>query len=84
MQPPRPSRTFLGQAIRELRHERGLTIEGLAAAANMHPTFVSGIERGRYNPSWEKLADLAVALGVRPSEIARRAESLADGAQTGA
>lgn len=83
VQPPRPSRTSLGQTIRELRHDRGLTIEELAASANLHPTYVSGIERGRNNPSWEKLQNLAAALGVRLSDIVLRAEALADEAQTG-
>jgi transcriptional regulator with XRE-family HTH domain len=40
----------------------------------MHPTYLSGIERGRYNPSWDKLCDLSDALGVRLSEIVVRAE----------
>lgn len=81
MPTPRPNRAALGHAIRELRHEHGLTIEGLAADADMHPTFLSGIERGNFNPSWEKLCDLADALNIRPSAIAERAEAIADLAQ---
>lgn len=80
---PRPNRAALGQAVRELRHERGLTIEGLAADADMHPTYLSGIERGNYNPSWDKLCDLAAALSVLPSEIALRAEGIAEQPQVG-
>lgn len=83
MPPPRPSRTALGRAVRELRGERGLTIEELAAEANMHPTFLSGIERGNYNPSWDKLCDLAGALSVRLSEIVLRAEALEQQSRTG-
>ena len=59
----------LGRAIRDRRIERGLTIEALAAAAAMHPTYLSGIERGRYNPSWEKLWALAEALDSRLSQL---------------
>jgi DNA-binding XRE family transcriptional regulator len=62
---------------RELRQDRGLTIEGLAAKADLHPTYLSGIERGRYNPSWDKLCDLAAALDIRLSEIVLRAEGFA-------
>ena len=69
-----PSRAALGRAVRQLRLERGMTIEGLAGAANMHPTYLSGIERGRYNPSWDKLASLAAALDVALSELVREAE----------
>jgi transcriptional regulator with XRE-family HTH domain len=73
----RPSRADLGQAIRNLRQERGLTIEALAANADIHPTYLSGIERGRHNPSWERLCDLATALDVRPSDLALAAEAIA-------
>lgn len=51
-----------------------MTIEELAGAADMHPTYLSGIERGRYNPSWDKLASLAVALKLALSEVVREAE----------
>lgn len=81
MSATRPSRAALGRAVGELRHEGGLTIEGLAAAADMHPTFLSGIERGNFNPSWDKLCDLAAALNVQPSAIVLRAEAIAEQAQ---
>lgn len=52
-----------------------MSIEALAHAAEMHPTYLSGIERGHYNPSWKKLGALAEQLQLPISEIARRAES---------
>jgi transcriptional regulator with XRE-family HTH domain len=64
----------LGRTIRRLRGERELTIEGLALDAGMHPTYLSGIERGRRNPTWNKLADLAEALEVPVSAIILDAE----------
>lgn len=64
----------LGRTIRRLRGERALTIEGLALDAGMHPTYLSGIERGRRNPTWNKLADLAEALEVPVSTIILDAE----------
>jgi transcriptional regulator with XRE-family HTH domain len=51
-----------------------MTIEGLAHASDMHPTYLSGIERGVRNPTWVKLADLARGLGVPLAEIVRDAE----------
>jgi transcriptional regulator with XRE-family HTH domain len=60
--------------VRTLRQERKLTIEALAGDAAMHPTYLSGIERGQYNPSWSKLGALAAALGIELSELARAAE----------
>jgi transcriptional regulator with XRE-family HTH domain len=40
----------------------------------MHPTFLSAIERGQANPSWDKLAILAAALDTPLSGIVRDAE----------
>jgi transcriptional regulator with XRE-family HTH domain len=51
-----------------------LSIEALAAAADMHPTYLSGIERGNFNPSWTKLGGLAAGLGVPVSAIVEAAE----------
>ncbi|HST55237.1 MAG TPA: helix-turn-helix transcriptional regulator [Solirubrobacteraceae bacterium] len=67
----------LGCAIRRLRRARGLTIEDLAFAAGLHPTYLSGIERGERNPTWTKLGGLADALGVSVSMIAQAAEQIA-------
>jgi len=64
----------LGQAVRRLRRARHLTIEALAFEADMHPTYLSGIERGIRNPTWEKLCGLADALNVPLAAIAHGAE----------
>ncbi len=75
MRPAPPTKAHLGAAVRSLRTEAGLSIEALAAAADMHPTYLSGIERGNYNPSWTKLGGLAAGLGVSVSVIVDAAES---------
>lgn len=64
----------LGQAVRRLRRAHHITIEGLAFAAGMHPTYLSGIERGLRNPTWCKLCGLADALEVSVSTLAVVAE----------
>ena len=69
-----PTNAALGVAIRRLRRARKLTIEDLAHAADMHPTYLSGIERGRRNPTWNKLTALALALDIPMSALARDAE----------
>lgn len=69
-----PTNAALGVAIRLLRRARRLTIEDLAFAADMHPTYLSGIERGRRNPTWDKLTALARALDIPVSALARDAE----------
>jgi transcriptional regulator with XRE-family HTH domain len=73
--PTPPTKAQLGAAIRRLRTEADLTLEDLAAAAEMHVTYLSGIERGKNNPSWTKLAGLAIALDIPVSEIAEAAEA---------
>jgi transcriptional regulator with XRE-family HTH domain len=70
-----PSQAHLGRAIRRLREQRSLSIEALAAAADMHPTYLSGIERGRNNPSWTKLRGLAKGLNTTIAAIATAAEA---------
>lgn len=74
--PPSPAQ--LGATIRRLRTDRGLSIESLAAAGGIHPTYLSGIERGQRNPTWAVIGSLAEALGVEISQLARLAEEGGD------
>lgn len=78
--PPTPSSTQLGHAIRRLRLARRLSLESLAGDSQMHPTYLSAIERGLRNPTWIKLCDLAQALKITVSQLARAAEVEAFGA----
>jgi transcriptional regulator with XRE-family HTH domain len=73
-----PTNADLGAAIRRLRHERRQTIEALAFEADMHPTYLSGIERGVRNPTWDKLCGLARALGVSMIALVQTAEQEAE------
>ncbi|HWY18439.1 MAG TPA: helix-turn-helix transcriptional regulator [Solirubrobacteraceae bacterium] len=70
-----PTNPELGRAIRRLRRARKLTIESLAHASNMHPTYLSGIERGRRNPTWSKLTGLADGLGIPVTQLVQDAEA---------
>jgi transcriptional regulator with XRE-family HTH domain len=72
--PKAPTNADLGRAIRHLRKVRRMSIETLAHAADMHPTYLSGIERGRRNPTWEKVSALADALTVSVRALAQAAE----------
>jgi transcriptional regulator with XRE-family HTH domain len=69
-----PSAAQLGAVVRRLRAARGLTLESLAGAAHIHTTYLSGIERGRRNPSWRVVGSVAAALGVEVSKLAKLAE----------
>ncbi|MBR23267.1 MAG: transcriptional regulator [Leifsonia sp.] len=67
--PPSPWRAALGSRVRELRIERDWTQEALAEHADIHTTYVSGIERGRRNVSLDILHRVATALGVEIREL---------------
>jgi transcriptional regulator with XRE-family HTH domain len=69
-----PTNADLGRAIRRLRRAQRMTIEALAFAADMHPTYLSGIERGLRNPTWEKITGLARVLDVSVPFLAQAAE----------
>jgi len=73
-----PAHAALGQALRSARIERGLSQEELALESGLHPTYVSGIERGLRNPSYTSLLRLAETVGVPLSQILTRAEAGSD------
>ena len=58
-----------GRHIRALRHLRGVSQEDVAYDADIHPTYLSGIERGRRNPSLKNIRAIARALNVRTAEL---------------
>ena len=62
-------RRGFGRRVRELRHARGFSQEGLAERAGLHWTYVGGIERGERNPALENINRLAKALGVPLAEL---------------
>ena len=62
-------RKIVGNNIRALRADAGLTLEQLAEKADLSWPYLSEIERGRENISLDKLAQLAKALDVRLSKL---------------
>ncbi len=53
-----------GAAVRQHRTLVRLSQEELAERAGLDRTYISGIERGRRNPSLRNLQNIAEALGV--------------------
>lgn len=76
--PRSPEHAALGEAVRRLRDERGLSQEELADRMDTDFTQVGGIERGLRNPSYETLVRLAAALETRPGEIVSLADRVLD------
>lgn len=68
------SRVTLGQAIRRKREDLGLSQEDFAERANVHRTYISSIELGKVSMGIEIAHALASALGMRLSELIRKAE----------
>ncbi len=64
----------LGIAIRQLREKRRKTQEALAERAGIAVPTLSHIEAGHANPTWATARDIAAALGVSISELAKLSE----------
>jgi transcriptional regulator with XRE-family HTH domain len=58
-----------GAHVRELRRERGISQERLAALAGLDRTYVGGIERGERNVALVNILKLARGLDVEPGEL---------------
>lgn len=69
MAPRSPAHEALGQAIRQARLERGLSQERLGLDADLDRTYVSSIERGHRNPTFDTLVKIADVLGVGPADL---------------
>ncbi len=54
----------VGQYLRSLRNERGLSLRALAELCELSPNTISLVERGETSPSVSTLHRLATALGV--------------------
>lgn len=65
-------RVRVGLNLQGLRRERGLSQEELAHRSDMHQTYLSGIERGRRNPSVLILSRLATALSADLEDLTRK------------
>lgn len=63
-----------GRVLRAARKAKGFSQEQLGAAADLHPTYVSLLERGKNSPSLRALFLLAGALGLQPAELVTRTE----------
>lgn len=60
---------MLKNRINEIRAARGLTFEELAERADMSPSFVSLMARGKRNVSLKNLEKLARALDCQPEDL---------------
>ena len=73
------ARRRLGVRVRCSREERGLTQQSLADVIGIDRTYLSGIENGRRNVSFENLVRLARGLGIPLSELVDGVDVECDG-----
>lgn len=70
-------RRVLAQNVRAAQQALELSQEGLAFAAAIDRTYISGIERATRNPSLRLLARLADALNATPAALLTAREATA-------
>lgn len=63
-----------GRALAARRRKSGHTQESLAEACDLHPTYLSKLERGHKSPTLRVLFRLADAMGVTPSALVKGVE----------
>jgi transcriptional regulator with XRE-family HTH domain len=66
----------LGQAIRQVREQQGVSTSELATATGITRQRIDRLEAGKVNPPLDVLIALADGLGVRASAFIMRAEQL--------
>lgn len=72
---PRPPKTVflskreVGQRLRAIRHERGVSQVELAKALGTYQTTISAVERGARGLTLQQAVRLAGALGASPDDI---------------
>jgi transcriptional regulator with XRE-family HTH domain len=63
-----------GDALRELREERGLSQEAAALTCGIDRSYFGKIERGEKNPTLDTIWKIADAFDTQPSALLARAE----------
>lgn len=64
-------RKLIGKNFGRLRREKGLTQEQIEERSGFSQQYLSGLERGRRNPTVITLYELAQALGVSHVELVK-------------
>ena len=64
-----------GIVLKRLRLENSISQEKLAFKCNLHPTYISLLERSERQPSLSVFCDISTALNLRPSEFMKLLES---------
>ena len=60
---------LFGKKVKELRIERRISQEALAAMCAVHRNFIGRIERGETNIKFDRIMKIAGGLKVKPEEL---------------
>ena len=63
-----------GRAVRQVREQRGLSVEAVAAAAGITDAELEAIEAGHLDPGYCGLLHIPSALGITPTALLLRVE----------
>jgi transcriptional regulator with XRE-family HTH domain len=63
----------LGQTIRDIRMEKGMTREQLSAVADVDVSYLGRVERGDNNVAFTTLLKIANGLGLSVNELTQKA-----------
>lgn len=72
-----------GERIRDLRKAQGLSQEELAEKADLHYTYIGGVERGERNLSLKSIERIALALKMDMRELFIQRPSTKSGTEGG-
>ncbi|MBO4630030.1 MAG: helix-turn-helix transcriptional regulator [Treponema sp.] len=59
----------MGERLRTFRLKRNLSQEQLAELSELDRTYISGLERGKRNPSYLIIRRLCQVLKIKPNEL---------------
>jgi DNA-binding XRE family transcriptional regulator len=77
--PPVPSPAVLGDEIRKVRNDAGLTQEELAFRSHLSRNYISLLELNQKSPTFDTLLSVCTALGVRASVLVAKVEREMEG-----
>ncbi|MGG2197867.1 helix-turn-helix domain-containing protein [Paenibacillus validus] len=70
---------IIGDKVRELRKQKGLSQEELAHQAGLHETYIGKVERSEHNVTIESLEKITSALGFTLEEFFRYVQPIGEG-----
>ena len=74
MQPRSAVARQFGKAVKELRLKKAMSQQQLADACGLDISYVGQVERGQRNPTLGVMQGLASVLGVKMSELFKKAK----------